>query len=235
MVGLGPGGEGTLTPQALLVIQQADVVIGYSTYIKLAEPYLAGKAVVASGMKKETDRARLAVETALTGKHVAVISSGDPGVYGMAGPILEIAPSDLDVYVIPGVTAATASAAALGAPLMHDFAVISLSDLLTPWETILDRLDAAAAADFVIVLYNPRSHGRDTHLDVARSRVLACRDVATPVGLVKNCGRPGEEQIITTLGELNIEDADMTTTVVIGNSQTKVINGRMVTPRGYVL
>lgn len=235
MVGLGPGGEETLTPQARQALQQADVVIGYSTYLKLAEPYLAGKTVLSSGMKKETERARLAVETALTGKHVAVISSGDPGVYGMAGPILEIAPADLEVCVVPGVTAATASAAALGAPLMHDFAVISLSDLLTPWETILRRLDAAAAADFVIVLYNPRSHGRGNHLDVARSRVLRQRAAATPVGLVKKCGRSGEEHIITTLEELNIEDADMTTTVVIGNSQTKIHHGRMVTPRGYVL
>ncbi|MDW7684104.1 MAG: precorrin-3B C(17)-methyltransferase [Bacillota bacterium] len=224
-----------LTPEAKEVLLTADVIIGYSTYIKLIEPYLAGKTVLSSGMKKETDRARKAVEAALDGKHAAVISSGDPGVYGMAGPILEIAPAGLDVVVIPGVTAATASAAVLGAPLMHDFAVVSLSDLLTPWETILRRLEAAASADYVIVLYNPRSRGREGHLDTARNIILEHRDAATPVGIVKNCCRKGEQFKITTLRELDVQDVDMVTTVVIGNSQTKVINGRMVTPRGYLL
>ncbi|MCW3491481.1 precorrin-3B C(17)-methyltransferase [Dethiobacter alkaliphilus] len=235
MVGLGPGGEETLTPQARDAISGADVVIGYSTYIKLAKPYLTNQTVLSSGMKKETDRARVAVEEALAGKRVAVISSGDPGVYGMASPILEIAPPELEVDVIPGVTAATATAAVLGAPLTHDFAVISLSDLLTPWETILRRLEAAAAADFVIVLYNPRSHGRDQHLEVARNVVLKHRAKETPLGLVKDCCRAGEAKQVTTLGDMNIEDVDMTTTVIIGNSQTKVLNGRMITPRGYVI
>ena len=235
MVGLGPGGERTLTPEAREALNQADMVIGYSTYIKLAQPYLKDQTVISSGMKKETDRAQLAVDEALKGKRVAVISSGDPGVYGMASPILEIAPAGLDVQVIPGVTAATATAAALGAPLTHDFAVISLSDLLTPWDTILRRLDAAASADFVIVLYNPRSHGREQHLDVARNVVQKHRAAETPVGLVKDCGRVGETQQITTLGTMAVEDVDMTTTVIIGNSQTKVLHGRMVTPRGYML
>ena len=235
MVGLGPGGEKTLTPEAREALSQADMVIGYATYIKLAKPYLKDQTVLSSGMKKETDRARVAVEEAMSGKRVAVISSGDPGVYGMASPILEIAPADLEVQVIPGVTAATATAAALGAPLTHDFAVISLSDLLTPWDTILRRLDAAAAADFVIVLYNPRSHGREQHLDVARQVVLKHRAADTPVGLVKDCGRAGEKQQITTLQTMDVEDVDMTTTVIIGNAQTKVLHGRMVTPRGYAL
>ena len=235
MVGLGPGGEETLTPQAREVLSQADAVVGYTTYIKLINHLLGGKTVVVSGMKKETDRALVAVEKALAGNHVAVVSSGDPGVYGMAGLVLEVAPEGLDVRVIPGVTAATAAAAVLGAPLIHDFAVISLSDLLTPWETIVTRLEAAAAADFVIVLYNPRSKGREGHLQQALEIILRHRATATPAGLVKDIGRNGESKVVTTLGEFNPQDVDMTTTVVIGNSQTKIVHGRMVTPRGYPL
>lgn len=235
MVGLGPGGEGTLTPQAREALLDADVIVGYTTYIKLIKHLTEGKTVVASGMKKETDRARAAVDEALTGKHVAVVSSGDPGVYGMAGPVLEVAPAGLDVRVIPGVTAATSAAAVLGAPLIHDFAVISLSDLLTSWETIVRRLDAAAAADFVIVLYNPRSKGRETHLQKALDIILNHRAATTPVGIVNDIGRAGEQKKITTLATLDREDVDMTTTVIIGNSQTKVVHGRMVTPRGYAL
>lgn len=235
MVGLGPGGEETLTPQAREALLQAEVVVGYTTYLELIKPLIAGKTIMASGMKKEVDRARAAVVTALAGKDVAVVSSGDPGVYGMASPVLELAPEGLAVFVIPGVTAATAAAALLGAPLTHDFAVISLSDLLTPWETIVRRLEAAAAADFVLVLYNPRSKGRKEHLQKAREIILRQRDASTPVGIVKDCGRTGERQIITSLALLVPEDVDMTTTVVVGNSQTKVIHGRMVTPRGYGL
>jgi len=235
VVGLGPGGEETLTPQAREALVKAEVVVGYTTYLKLIEPLIAGKMIIASGMKKETDRAHAAVAEALTGKNVAVVSSGDPGVYGMAGPVLEVAPAGLAVSVIPGVTAATAAAALLGAPLTHDFAVISLSDLLTPWETIVRRLAAAADADFVLVLYNPRSKGRAEHLQKALEIILRHRDISTPVGIVKDCGRAKEKQIITTLSLLAPEDVDMTSTVVIGNSQTKVVNGRMVTPRGYRL
>lgn len=235
MVGLGPGGEETLTPAAREALRQADVVVGYLTYTRLIEPLIKGKTVLASGMKKETERAKLAIREALDGKNVVVVSSGDPGVYGMAGPVLEAAPETLEVRVIAGVTAATSAAASLGAPLIHDFAVISLSDLLTPWDTIARRLEAAAAADFVIVLYNPRSHGREEHLNVAKEIVLRYRDGATPAGFVKNCGRCGEMQVISTLSELATEAVDMTTTVIIGNSQTKVVNGRMVTPRGYAL
>jgi precorrin-3B C17-methyltransferase len=235
VVGIGPGGEETLTPQAREALLQADVIVGYTTYIKLIKPLIAGKTIVASGMKKETDRARAAVEEAQNGKHVAVVSSGDPGVYGMAGPVLEVAPAELNVKVIPGVTAATAAAAALGAPLIHDFAVISLSDLMTSWETIIRRLDAAASADFVIVLYNPRSKGREGHLKEALGIISKYRNIDTPVGIVKNCGRSGETKQVTTLAELNPQDVDMTTTVIIGNHQTKTVHGRMVTPRGYAL
>lgn len=235
MVGLGPGGQETLTPQAKEALLQAEVVVGYTTYLKLIEPLIAGKVIMASGMKKEIDRARAAVAEALTGKHVAVVSGGDPGVYGMAGPVLEVAPAGLAVDVIPGVTAATAAAALLGAPLTHDFAVISLSDLLTSWEVIERRLAAAAEADFVLVLYNPRSKGRAEHLQNALEIIKKYRDNSTPVGIVKDYGRADEKQIITTLALLLPEDVDMTTTVVIGNSQTKLLHGRMVTPRGYRL
>ena len=235
MVGLGPGGQETLTPQAKEALLQAEVVVGYTTYLKLIESLIAGKVILASGMKKEIDRARPAVVEALTGKHVAVVSGGDPGVYGMAGPVLEVAPAGLAVDVIPGVTAATAAAALLGAPLTHDFAVISLSDLLTSWEVIERRLAAAAEADFVLVLYNPRSKGRAEHLQNALEIIKKYRDNSTPVGIVKDYGRADEKQIITTLALLLPEDVDMTTTVVIGNSQTKLLHGRMVTPRGYRL
>lgn len=222
-----------MTAQAREALEQAEVVVGYSTYIHLAAPFLAGKKVLSSGMRRETERAQKAVEMALAGYNVVVVSSGDPGVYGMAGPVLEAAPEDLDVRVIPGVTAASAAAALLGAPLMHDFAVISLSDLLTPWETIARRLEAAAVADFVIVLYNPRSRSRDEHLLLARNIILAHRQAETPLGLVKNCGRAGQEVILTTLGDVDITLADMFTTVVVGNSRTRVAGGKMITPRGY--
>jgi len=233
VVGLGPGAETLMTAEAQAALQEADVIVGYTTYMKLIAPFLTGKETVASGMKKEVDRARLALEIAASGKKVAVVSSGDPGVYGMAGPVLELAPEGLEIRVIPGITAANAAAAVLGAPLMHDFAVISLSDLLTPWETIERRLAAAAAADFVIILYNPRSRGRKGHLLAAKDIILANRPQPVVTGLVKNCGREGEAVTITTLAELNPEDVDMFTTVVIGNSRTKVVRGKMVTPRGY--
>lgn len=235
MVGLGPGDEAFLTPQAAQALQTADVVIGYSTYIRLIQPLLHDQTVLASGMKKEIDRAQAAVTLALEGKHVAVVSSGDPGVYGMAGLVLEVAPATLPVTVIPGVTAATSAAAALGAPLVHDFAIISLSDLLTPWSTIKKRLAAAASADFVIVLYNPRSRGRQEHLRQALEIILTHRSGSTPVGFVKNIGRPGESTVISTLAELPVEQVDMSTTVIVGNSQTKVVHNKMVTPRGYKL
>ncbi|MBT9173391.1 MAG: putative cobalt-factor III C(17)-methyltransferase [Syntrophomonadaceae bacterium] len=207
-------------------------MLGYKTYLNLAAPMLEGKEVISSGMKQEVVRAELAVRLALEGKRVAVVSGGDPGVYGMAGPVLELAPAGLEVEVIPGITAANAAAALLGAPLMHDFACISLSDLLTPWETIERRLAAAAEADFIVVLYNPRSTGRAEHLEAARRAVLS-RRASTVTGWVKNCGRADEQSRITTLAELDTAEVDMFTTVVVGNSQTFVQNGRMITPRGY--
>lgn len=235
VVGIGPGDPSSLTPEAQLALQQAEVVVGYKTYIDLIINLVANKEIIATGMTTEVHRAERAVEFALKGKRVAVVSSGDPGVYGMAGLILEVADGRVPVKVIPGVTAATAAAASLGAPLMHDFAVVSLSDLLTPWKTILSRLQAAAAGDFVIVLYNPKSQGRQQHLAVAREALLWHRHPDTPVGIVRNARRGEETTIITTLEKMLDYPVDMLTTIIIGNSQTRVENGYMITPRGYKL
>ncbi|HZK18141.1 MAG TPA: precorrin-3B C(17)-methyltransferase [Clostridia bacterium] len=233
MVGLGPGDRDLLTPQALEAINYADVVIGYKTYLDLVEDLLEGKDVISTGMKKEVDRAKEALGLAKEGKVVALVSSGDPGVYGMAGITLELAGEDVEVEIIPGVTAATAVAAALGAPLMHDFAVISLSDLLTPWVKIMTRLEAAGLGDYVVVLYNPRSQGRQTQIESAREILLWHKSPDTPVGIVRRAKRGKEEVVVTTLGDMLEEEIDMLTTVIIGNSQTRVENGRMLTPRGY--
>ena len=237
MVGLGPGDRNYSAPAAIAAIEQADVIVGYKTYLDLIADLLEGKEVVNSGMRKEIDRAREAMVHASQGKSVAVVSSGDPGVYGMAGIVLEMlheqGDNQIQVEVIPGVTAATAAAAALGAPLMHDFAVISLSDLLTPWETIEKRIHAAGDGDFVIVLYNPKSHGRQTHIETTRDMLLTYKQPSTPVGIVRNAKRGEQEAIVTTLAEMLEHPIDMLTTVIIGNSQTKVIDGRIVTPRGY--
>jgi precorrin-3B C17-methyltransferase len=233
VVGLGPGDRNLLTPQALEAINRADVIVGYKTYLHLIEDLLENKEVVSSGMRKETDRARTAVELAKEGKVVSVVSSGDPGVYGMAGIVLEMAGDSVEVEVVPGVTAATAAAAALGAPLMHDFAVISLSDLLTPWVKIMSRLEAAGLGDFVVVLYNPKSKGRQTHIETAREILLWHKSPETPVGIVRCAKRGEEEVVITTLKDMLNEEIDMLTTVIVGNSQTKIENGKMITPRGY--
>ena len=235
VVGLGPGGLQYLTPRAREALLEADVVIGYKTYLTFIQDLLQGKKVVSSGMRKEIDRAREAIELALSGQSVAVVSSGDPGVYGMAGVVLELADDAVPIEVIPGVTAATSAAAVLGAPLMHDFAVISLSDLLTPWETIRRRIAMAGDGDFVVVLYNPRSIGRDTQIIEARDILLKYRDEQTPVGIVRNARRLDEQVVITTLAEMLEHNIDMLSTVIIGNSQTRVENGRMITPRGYQL
>lgn len=233
MVGLGPGDRNLMAPAALEAIRISDVVVGYKTYLDLVQDIIADKDVVSSGMRKEIDRANVAIELAEQGKIVAVISSGDPGVYGMAGIVLELAKDRVHVEVIPGVTAATAAAAALGAPLMHDFAVISLSDLLTPWVKIMNRLEAAGLGDFVVVLYNPKSKGRQTHVETAREILLWHKDPETPVGIVR-CAKRGEQSVvITTLKDMLKEEIDMLTTIIVGNTQTKVENGKMITPRGY--
>ncbi len=235
VVGIGPGDLKHMTCEAREAIESSDAVVGYATYLKLIEPLLAGKEVVSSGMTKEVDRCRQAISLACEGKTVALVSSGDAGVYGMAGLVLELDPPDeMEIGIVPGVSAVQAAAAVLGAPLMHDFAVISLSDLLTPWEAIEKRLAAAAATDFVIALYNPRSKGRSGHLERARDIILRSRPGRTPVGIVRNACRRGEERIIATLADMPLEKADMFSLVIVGNSATYLDRkGRMVTPRGY--
>lgn len=240
VVGTGPGSMEHLTEQAKKALLDCDLVIGYRLYVNQAAELIEGKEVIASAMGREIDRCRRAVKEAMNGKKVALVSGGDPGIYGMAGLTLQVAAEESEpppVEIIPGVTAAGAAAALLGAPLMHDFAIISLSDLLTPWETIEKRLHAAANADFVIVLYNPRSRGRTDLLSKAREIVLQHQSGDTAVGMVRGAGREEEEKWEATLEELSdhIEDADMATLVIIGNSKTYWQNGKMITPRGYEL
>jgi precorrin-3B C17-methyltransferase len=228
-----------MTLEAKQAVEAADVIVGYKTYVKLAQPIIKSSTEILSGvMGKEVERAKAAVAKALEGKCVAVISSGDPGVYGMAGVVLEVADLEnakIPIDIIPGVTAATAAASRLGAPLVSDFAVISLSDLLTPWDLIERRLHAAGEANFVIVLYNPQSEGRKEPLAKAHAILLKYRKPETPVGIVRQVGRKGEESVVTTLKELPGCEVDMATTIVVGNSTTRVIGKRMVTSRGYDL
>jgi precorrin-3B C17-methyltransferase len=228
-----------MSPKARKAIEEADVVIGYKTYIELVKDIIKPDVeVIAGTMGREVDRAKAAVKKARANKAVAVISSGDPGVYGMAGVVLEAAAfedANIPIDVIPGVTAATAAAAKLGAPLVSDFAVISLSDLLTPWGLIEKRLKAAAEADFAIVLYNPKSLGRTEPLTKAYEILLKYRSPDTPVGIVRQAGRDGEETEITHLKKLLTCKVDMVTTIIVGSSITRVVNQQMVTPRGYDL
>jgi len=228
-----------LTIKAKQEIENAEVIIGYRTYLKLIQQIIKRDVEVISGnMGQEVERARTAVMKALENKRVAVISSGDPGIYGMAGLVLEVAEQEkasIPIQVVPGVTAANAAAATLGAPLIGDFAVISLSDLLTPWNLIERRLRAAAEADFVIALYNPQSKGRREPLAKAHEILLEYRDPMTLVGIVKRAKRDREETAITSLREMLNHEIDMATIVIIGNSTTHTVNGKLVTPRGYNL
>lgn len=233
IVGLGPGDRDHFSYRAVRVIEEADVVAGYGLYIDLVKDLTEGKEVISKGMKREIERANLAIEEARKGKNVAVISGGDPGVYGMAGIVLELIDDDIEVEVVPGITAATAAAASLGAPLMHDFAIISLSDLLTPYDKIMKRISHCSAADMAIVIYNPKSRGRQKHIEDARQQMLEHKSPETPVGLVRNAKRGEEEIVITTLGAMLNEEIDMLTVVLIGNSETRIQNGKMITPRGY--
>ena len=235
VVGIGPGNMDRMTGQARAAVEEAEVIVGYDLYVQLVAPLIEGKEVASTPMKREVERCRIAVEYAREGRTVAMVCSGDAGVYGMAGVVMEVAAPypDIEVEVVSGVTAACSGAAVLGAPLIHDFAVISLSDLLTPWEKIEKRLALAADADFVLCLYNPSSKKRHDYLQKACDQVLRFRAPETPCGWVKNIGREGEEYKVCTLREMREEEVDMFTTVFIGNSQTKVINGRLVTPRGY--
>ena len=239
-VGMGPGNGDQMTAEAREVIVSCDVIAGYTVYVDLVrkvlkERELEGKEFITTPMTQEVKRCRLAFEQAQKGKKVAMVCSGDAGVYGMAGLLLEISGDypEAEVEVVPGITAALSGAAVLGAPLIHDFAVISLSDLLTPWEKIEKRLRGAAKADFCICLYNPSSRKRHDYLKKACGIMLESKAGDTVCGIVRNIGREGEGCAFCTLEELKDAETDMFTTVFIGNSQTRMVNGRMVTPRGY--
>ncbi len=235
VVGIGPGEYEQMTMRAANALRRCDVIVGYTVYVDLVKEYFADKEFLTTPMRKEADRCVLAFEEAKKGKAVAMICSGDAGVYGMSGLMLEIGEDypGIEVEVIPGVTAATGGAAVLGAPLIHDFALISLSDLLTPWEKIKKRLLLASEADFVICLYNPSSKKRHDYLQKACDLMLRHKDGQTVCGIVMNIGREGQTMKVLTLQELRDTQVDMFTTVFIGNSQTKEIDGKMVTPRGY--
>jgi len=238
IVGTGPGSIEHITPYAQKVIKRSDVIVGYGTYIDLIQELIKNKEVVCTGMTQEIERCKKAVEYAISGKIVSLISGGDPGIYAMAGLVFEILKaksigSEIHIEVIPGVPAFSACAARLGAPLMHDFAVVSLSDRLTHWEVIEERLVTAASADFVIVLYNPKSSMRTEQIQRAREIVMKHRSAETPVGIVKAATRQDEKVIITNLREMPNYEIDMQTTIIIGNSKSFIWLNRIITPRGY--
>ena len=253
VLGLGPGDSSLLAPEAAAALAASSLIVGYSGYVSLlSEEALAGKRIISTGMTGEMARANAAVDAALRGEPTAVVCSGDPGIYALSGLVLELleqrglSAPDLPLRVIPGIPALCAAAALLGAPLMHDFACISLSDLLTPWQTIASRLRCAFQGDFVVVLYNPRSKRRTTQLAEAVSTGLRHRGPDTPVGVVQNAFRPGQRVDIVPLGDLAPESVDMFTILIIGNSTSRIVPGkgdrplawecgaRMLTPRGYM-
>ena len=241
VVGMGPGMESMMTQQALQALDASDVIVGYTVYLDLLGDRFAGKEMLSTPMKQEAERCRLAFAEVAKGKSVAMICSGDAGIYGMASLMFEIKEelgskaADVDIKVIPGITAASSGAAVLGAPLNHDFCVISLSDLLTPWELIEKRLRAAAEGDFAIAIYNPSSKKRHDYLQKACDILLETAEPERACGFVRSIGREGEEYHTCTLGELRDTEVDMFTTVFIGNSQSRIMGDRLITPRGYRL
>ena len=235
VVGIGPGDYDQMTGRAIRALKESDAIIGYTVYVNLVKEYFPEKEFLTTPMKKDVDRCVLAFEEAKKGRTVSMICSGDAGVYGMSGLMYEIGEKypQVELEVIPGVTAATAGAAVLGAPLIHDFCLISLSDLLTPWKKIEKRLLCAAQADFVVCLYNPSSKKRHDYLKKACELLLLHKSEDTVCGIVSNIGREGETYQVMTLKELTDTKVDMFTTVFVGNSQTRNIEGKLVTPRGY--
>ena len=235
VVGIGPGDYGNMTVRADRALRECQVIVGYHVYVDLVRERYPDKEFITTPMTKEADRCRIALDAARSGRDVAMVCSGDSGVYGMAGLIYQIRGGEADpaVAVIPGLTAACSGAAVLGAPLTHDFAVISLSDRLTPWEKIEARLTAAAGADLTIVLYNPASRGRPDYLQKACDILLETLPGDRPCGVARSIGREGEGREIMTLAQLRDFPADMFCTAFIGNSQTRVTGGELVTPRGY--
>ena len=243
-MGTGPGNKDHMSGRAMEVLGLVDIVVGYKTYLQIIEPVIQGKKTLATGMTKEVDRVEAAIDAALNGQSCALVSGGDPGVYAMAGLVLELlavreiacntgVPGSLNVEVVPGIPALCAGAALLGAPLTHDFAAISLSDLLTPWELIEKRLAAAASADFVIAIYNPKSKKRDWQLNKAREIILEHRPGTTPVGIVTGAMRENQRIQLCSLGALDKADVDMQSIVFVGNSSTFIYGELMITPRGY--
>ena len=233
VVGIGPGKKADMTFKAYEAMEKSDIIVGYKTYTDLVKEYFPETEIKSSSMMKEVDRCIEVLELAKSGKNVALISSGDAGVYGMAGIMLEIANDEIEVEVIPGVTATNAAAAITGAPVMHDYVTISLSNLLTDWELIKKRLELAAQGDFVVSIYNPKSRGRVTQIEEAQKIMLKYKPKMTPVAIVRNARRENEEYVVTTLEEMTKHEIDMLTIVIIGNSNTYVKNGKIITPRGY--
>ena len=235
VIGIGPGEYEQMTLKAIHAMEKSEVIIGYTVYVALVKEPFPGKEFLTTPMKKEVDRCVMAFEEAKKGKVVSMICSGDAGVYGMSGLMYEVGVNypEVELEIIPGVTAATGGAAVLGAPLIHDFCLISLSDLLTPWEKIEARLLAAAEADFVVCLYNPSSRKRSDYLQKACDLMMQYKSPETVCGIVSYIGRDGEHYEVMDLKTLRDTKVDMFTTVWVGNSQTKEINGKMVTPRGY--
>ena len=233
VVGLGPGNKENMTFRAYDVLKNSDIIIGYKTYVDLIEGMFPDKKIIKSYMKKEVARCEETLKLALEGNIISLISSGDAGVYGMAGLMLEIANGQVEVEIVPGITSANASASLGGAPIVHDSVNISLSNLLTDWELIKKRIDLASQGDFVITLYNPKSSGRPELINEARDIMLKHKRKDTPVLIARNVGREGENYDITTLSEMLDYEINMFSTVIIGNSKTKVLNNKMITPRGY--
>lgn len=232
VIGIGPGGREHMTRKAIDTIKACDVIVGYTPYIEYLGDLIEGKERYATGMRGEIQRCKTAIEKTKEGKTTAIISTGDAGLYGMAGPILEMA-QGVEVEVIPGVTAAFSAAAELGSPIMHDFASISLSDLMTPWAVIKNRVEKAAEGDFVIAIYNPKSKGRKEHLNKAVEIILKYRDKKTPVGIVRNSGREGRDIRITQLDNIDYNAIDMLCVLIIGNTNTYIEGDKIITPRGY--
>ena len=237
VIGIGSGGHEDITPKAVDVLMSCDVIIGYARYIDMIRDLLPGKKFLCYAMRQERERCIDALKFSRDGSVVALVSGGDPGIYGMAGLMLEVAAgSGEDVRIIPGITAANVCAAVLGAPLMNDYASISLSDLMTPWDIIADRLKYACLGDFVICIYNPASNHRPEHFKRACEIMLKYRSPDTPAGYVRNGGREGETCGIMTLGEImNCGIIDMSCTVIVGNSKSYILDGKIITPRGYEL
>ena len=233
VVGIGPGKKADMTFRAYEAMEKSDIIIGYKTYMDLIKEYYPGKEMKNSQMTKEVDRCIDVLKLAKDGKNVALISSADARVYGMAGIMLEIADGEVEVEIIPGVTATNAAAAIVGAPVMHDYVTISLSNLLTDWELIKKRLELAAQGDFVVSIYNPKSRGRVTQIEEAREIMLKYKPKTTPLAIVRNSRREHEEHVVTTLDEMLNHEINMLTIVIIGNANTFIKDGKMITPRGY--